>query len=115
MVTLRDLHRYQTNRNMVQLEDGRIGKIVRVDTTFPGNRTVVSVYTVAGPQGPSGQARSDQARSDQGGAGVDASGHSADLPPDEGSDVLAASESRNGPGITRVSLERIVGLAKVPA
>lgn len=82
---------------MVQLEDGRIGKIVRVDTTFPGNRTIVSVYTLAGPRGASHPEIG------------------ADAPSDEGSDVPAASESRNGPGITRVSLERIVGLAKVSA
>jgi hypothetical protein len=29
----------------VRLEDGRVGKIVRVDTTFPANETEVSVYT----------------------------------------------------------------------
>src|SRR5690606_23858214 len=46
MVTLRELHRFQTARCMVQLRDGRVGKIVRVDTTFPGNRTEVSVYTL---------------------------------------------------------------------
>lgn len=30
---------------MVRLEDGRVGKIIRVDTTFPANTTEVSVYT----------------------------------------------------------------------
>lgn len=30
---------------MVQLVDGRVGKIVRVDTTFPGNTTTVLVWT----------------------------------------------------------------------
>lgn len=30
---------------MVRLEDGRVGKIVRVDTTFPANETEVTVYT----------------------------------------------------------------------
>jgi hypothetical protein len=29
----------------VQLADGRVGKIIRVDTTFPENKTEVSVYT----------------------------------------------------------------------
>ena len=36
---------------MVRLADGRVGKIVRVDTTFPANKTEVSVYTL-GAQGP---------------------------------------------------------------
>lgn len=35
----------------MRLEDGRVGKIVRVDTTFPANKTVVSVYT-EDAQGP---------------------------------------------------------------
>jgi hypothetical protein len=30
---------------MVQLADGRIGKVVRVDTLFPGNATTVSGWT----------------------------------------------------------------------
>lgn len=92
MVTLRDLHRYQTNRSVVQLEDGRIGKIVRVDTTFPENHTVVSVYTL-GDMGSSAE-------------------ESASTP---ANDADEQSESRKGPGITRVNLDRIVGLAKVPA
>jgi hypothetical protein len=36
-------------RRTVQLADGRTGKVVRVDTTFPGNTTTVLVWT-----GPSG-------------------------------------------------------------
>jgi hypothetical protein len=32
-------------RRMVLLTDGRIGKVVRVDTLFPGNATTVSVWT----------------------------------------------------------------------
>jgi hypothetical protein len=32
-------------RRMVRLSDGRIGKIVRVDTLFPDNATIVSVWT----------------------------------------------------------------------
>src|SRR5690606_26413198 len=88
MVTLRDLHRYQNDRAMVQLKDGRIGKIVRVDTTFPGNYTEVSVYTLG-------------------------KGRKATEPGAEGADARRASEGRCGPGIARVSLERIAGLAKV--
>ena len=32
-------------RRMVQLSDGRVSKIVRVDTTFPDNATTVTVWT----------------------------------------------------------------------
>jgi len=32
-------------RRMVRLSDGRVGKIVRVDTHFPENATTVSVWT----------------------------------------------------------------------
>jgi hypothetical protein len=32
-------------RRMVRLADGRVGKIVRVDTLFPDNATTVSVWT----------------------------------------------------------------------
>jgi hypothetical protein len=51
MLTLRRIQELQDRRSMVRLPDGRVGKIVRLDTTFPANTTVVSVYTV-GPQGP---------------------------------------------------------------
>lgn len=34
-----------TDRRQVMLEDGRTGKIVRVDTVFPDNSTTVSVWT----------------------------------------------------------------------
>jgi hypothetical protein len=30
---------------MVLLTDGRVGKVVRVDTLFPGNATTVTVWT----------------------------------------------------------------------
>lgn len=46
MMTLKTVHRLQDSRRPVLLDDGRIGKIVRVDTTFPANRTEVSVYTL---------------------------------------------------------------------
>jgi hypothetical protein len=51
-------------RRMVQLADGRIGKVVRVDTTFPGNATTVSIWTgpasdtIAAPFSRSGPASS---------------------------------------------------------
>jgi len=44
MMTLKTVRKMQDARRPVQLDDGRIGKIVRVDTTFPGNHTEVSVY-----------------------------------------------------------------------
>ena len=51
MLTLRRIQALQDQRSVVRLEDGRVGKIVRVDTTFPANQTVVSVYT-ADARGP---------------------------------------------------------------
>ena len=50
MMTLKTVRRLQDARRPVLLDDGRIGKIVRVDTTFPGNHTEVSVYTLG--EGP---------------------------------------------------------------
>ena len=44
MTTLRHIHQYMTDRRKVLLEDGRVGKIVRVDTTFPDRETTVSVW-----------------------------------------------------------------------
>jgi len=45
MLTLRRVLELQDRRSVVQLADGRVGRIVRVDTTFPANRTEVSIYT----------------------------------------------------------------------
>jgi hypothetical protein len=45
MTTLRQIHSYMTDRHKVLLEDGRVGKIVRVDTEFPNGKTTVSVWT----------------------------------------------------------------------
>jgi hypothetical protein len=45
MTTLRDIHRFMNDRRFVSLSDGRQGKVVRVDTTFPDNDTTVSVWT----------------------------------------------------------------------
>ena len=52
MATLRNIHQLMNERRMVQLADGRIGKVVRVDTTFPGNATIVTVWTDSNEQGP---------------------------------------------------------------
>ena len=121
MVTLRDLHRYQTARSMVQLEDGRVGKIVRVDTTFPGNRTEVSIYTLdvrsAAPAEPAtdrvaGGQRANEQRASERGAAPSGGGDPAQ---DEFPEDAAGRGPTSGPGVTRVSLDRIVGLAKLTA
>lgn len=44
-MSLRYLHRCMTDRQRVQLDDGRLANIVRVDTEFPANQTTVSVWT----------------------------------------------------------------------
>ena len=51
MMNLRQIHRCMTDRRRVQLDDGRSGKIVRVDTVFPANQTTVSIWmeTAQGP------------------------------------------------------------------
>lgn len=51
MATLRHIHQLMNERRMIQLTDGRVGKVVRVDTLFPDNSTTVSVWTQA--SGPS--------------------------------------------------------------
>lgn len=45
MTSLRHIHQYMTDRRKVLLNDGRTGKIVRVDTVFPRGSTTVSVWT----------------------------------------------------------------------
>ena len=52
MATLRHLHQMMNERRMVRLSDGRIGKIVRVDTLFPDNATTVTVWTDSNDDGP---------------------------------------------------------------
>ena len=44
MATLRQIHRYMNERRTVVLIDGRTGKISRVDTFFPSNETIVTVW-----------------------------------------------------------------------
>jgi len=44
MATLRHIHRYMNERRAIVLSDGRVGKISRVDTFFPKNETVVTVW-----------------------------------------------------------------------
>ena len=45
MADLRRIHQYMNDRQKVVLDDGRVGKIVRVDTHFPSQLTTVSVWT----------------------------------------------------------------------
>ena len=45
MQNLRHIHEYMTDRRRVLLDDGRTGRTVRVDTTFPAGKTTVSVWT----------------------------------------------------------------------
>ncbi len=52
MLTLRHVQELQDQGSTVQLDDGRKGKSVRVDTLFPQNTTEVSVYYTEGAQGP---------------------------------------------------------------
>jgi len=47
MATIRTLHRIMAARGAVQLSDGRIAKIVRIDTVFPENTTTVTIWTDA--------------------------------------------------------------------
>ncbi|MCC6667494.1 MAG: hypothetical protein IT375_27350 [Polyangiaceae bacterium] len=49
MANIRHIHQYMTDRRRVLLEDGRVGKIVRIDTDFPKGSTTVSVWTGEGP------------------------------------------------------------------
>jgi hypothetical protein len=52
MTTLRHIHQYMTDRRKVLLQDGRTGKIVRVDTVFPKGSTTVSVWIEETQKGP---------------------------------------------------------------
>lgn len=44
VTTLRHIHRFMTERRRVVLSDGTTGRVVRVDTVFPGNETTISVW-----------------------------------------------------------------------
>ena len=45
MASLRHIHQIMNERRLVQLADGRTGKIMRVDTWFPENDTKVTIWT----------------------------------------------------------------------
>jgi len=59
MATLRYIHQVMNERRSVQLTDGRIGKVVRVDTLFPDNATTVTVWTESKAPGVAKVALSD--------------------------------------------------------
>jgi hypothetical protein len=52
MAELSYIHRYMTERRRVVLDDGRTGKIIRLDTAYPGPRTTVVLW-MDGAEGPS--------------------------------------------------------------
>ena len=45
MASLRNIHQIMNERRLVQLADGRTGKIMRVDTCYPNNETQVTIWT----------------------------------------------------------------------
>jgi len=45
MASLRHIHQFMNERQLVRLADGRTGRIIRVDTLFPNNDTQVTVWT----------------------------------------------------------------------
>ena len=72
-------------RRLVWLVDGRIGKVVRVDTLFPGNATTVSVWT---------------------GTATDVTGS-----PFSSSSPASSPSSTSSPSLAKVALTDIVGEA----
>lgn len=75
MLSLWNLHQLMNERRMVQLSDGRVGKVVRVDTTFPANTTTVTIWTDS----------------------------------NEWNGPASGAGPASGPGISKVSLDEIVG------
>lgn len=45
MADVRRLRKFMADRRRVLLDDGRQGEIVRIETAFPDQRTLVSVWT----------------------------------------------------------------------
>jgi hypothetical protein len=88
MATLRHIHRYMNERRAIVLSDGRVGKISRVDTFFPKNETVVTVWL-----------------KDTGESGVASS--IGGQPPSTAAPMSTAS------GLVRVGLDDVVGPAEL--
>lgn len=95
MATLRYLHQMMNERRMVRLSDGRIGKIVRIDTMFPDNATIVSIWTHANEWNSPNS------------SGPSSSGPSSSGPNSSGPSSITGPVS--GPGISKVSITDIVG------
>lgn len=76
---------------MVQLVDGRVGKVVRVDTTFPDNTTTLTIWTNTSADGS-----------------PVSSGPVSNGPVSSGP---VSSGSISGPGIAKVSLSEVLGEA----
>lgn len=51
MADVHDLHKVMVDRRRVVLDDGRTGKILRLETAYPGPRTTVSLW-IDGADGP---------------------------------------------------------------
>lgn len=47
MASLRHIHQIMNDRKRVLLNDGRTGKIMRIDTLFPSNDTKLTIWTSA--------------------------------------------------------------------
>lgn len=48
MNKVRKIHKWMTDRAIVKLNDGRNGKIIRIDTEFPRGITAITVLLVNG-------------------------------------------------------------------
>lgn len=83
-------------RRMVQLVDGRVGKVVRVDTTFPDNTTTLTIWTNTSADGSPVS------------SGPVSNGPVSNGPVSSGP---VSSGSISGPGIAKVSLSEVLGEA----
>ncbi|HEX6764802.1 MAG TPA: hypothetical protein VF103_04975 [Polyangiaceae bacterium] len=88
MATLRQVHRIMNERRFVLLGDGRVGKITRLDTFFPKNETVVTVWLTDGSDAAIGSSR----------GGV--------MPPS-----MASPSDNSLSGLVKVGLDDVVGAA----
>lgn len=89
MASLRQVHRIMNERRFVLLGDGRVGKITRLDTFFPKNETVVTVWLT-----------------DVSDAAIGSSRGGATPPPS----TLSPSDN-NLSGLVKVGLDDVVGAA----
>lgn len=52
MRNVRHIHRFMAERRRILLADGRVGRIVRIDTCFPVHNSQVSVWVQTEHGGP---------------------------------------------------------------